>query len=103
MKTWTIKIDERLDRLVEQLIDELGYTSKAEFVRESIRQQILEVGLSKLDIQVPDRHATSNLKIPDAFQHLLELSINDKDLKELISKARDELEQVLYENQTTGT
>ena len=96
MKTWTIKVDDHLDQLVEQLVRELGYTSKAELVRESIRQRLLEVGLSKVDLHAVDRHATARMSLQEALQELLKLAANHNGIKELVDTARDEVEEVVF-------
>jgi hypothetical protein len=41
--TWTLKIDEELDKKTTLLLKELGYTSKAELIRELLRQKMIEL------------------------------------------------------------
>ncbi|MFX1254331.1 MAG: ribbon-helix-helix domain-containing protein [Promethearchaeota archaeon] len=103
MKTWTIKVDKVLDALAEQLVRELGYTSKAELVREAVREKILQIGLTKLNLQTLDRHAASRLGFEESLEILSKLSVADEDLRKIIKSARDEMEDSLLGDSQNST
>ncbi len=98
MKTWTIKVNENLDQLIERLVRELGYTSKAEFVRDAVRRQVLEVGLTKLGVSSAERHATWKEDPLRSLEQIVKASkkLTEKELKSLVERERQEVEAMIF-------
>jgi hypothetical protein len=97
--TWTLKVDESLDRAVQKAVKLLGFTGKAELTREAVREYLIRQKLISLlegEITVP----LNPQKNPEhALKNLLEMlgNIPDNVLKEEVRIARDEVEKELLE------
>ena len=97
--TWTLKVDESLDRAVQKAVKLLGFTGKAELTREAVREYLIRQKLIFLlegEMTVPPIPQ----KNPEyALKNLLEMleNIPEKVLKEEIQIARNEVEKELLE------
>ena len=98
MKTWTIKVDESLDRLVEEVVKELWYTSKAELVREAVKRQVLEISLAKLGIASAERHATHRDDPLVSLERIIKAGkkLSEEELRSLIDQSRKEVEDLIF-------
>ena len=103
MITWTLKIDEELDKKTAVLLKELGYTSKAELIRELLRQKLIELQLINYDIDSVDRHINAKMELEDALAELKKLSLETKTVEEIVKKSRDEMEGILFSEKEAGT
>ena len=93
MTTWTIRVDEVLDKLVDDNVKSLGYTSKAELIREAVRIYILDRNISRLGLSTLERER-KNAESSHAEQALSRFRSLTKD-KLLVKKVLDEERQIL--------
>ena len=103
MITWTLKIDEELDKKTALLLKELGYTSKAELIRELLRQKLIDLQLINYDIDSVDRHINAKMELEDSLAELKKLSLESKTVDEIVKKSRDEMEGILFSEKEAGT
>ncbi len=88
-----IKDNSVIDRLVEELRKKLGYTSKAEFVREAVlRKNIGILGLHSMDMF--SKRETGGDAV-QAVKWLASQGFREADVKEELLKARGEIEKML--------
>ncbi len=94
---WTIKVDKTFDNTVQKILNLLGYKSKAELIREAIREFVIRRKLYSLLGGEPAVLASPKMPPHEALDQLHELL---KDLpEEVIDKemrtARDEVSKEL--------
>ena len=97
MTTWTIRADDILDQLVGQNVKSLGYSSKAEFIREAVREFILRRNAGRLGLLSleQERNAAKKVDVNDALKRLASLS-KDKDFVDnIVKEERDIIERAL--------
>jgi len=99
MRTWTLKVDENLDKAVQKAVKLLGFTGKAELTREAVREYLIRQKLISLlegDIIIPINPEKSS---DDALKTLLEnlQSIPDEIIREEVQIARNEVEKEFLE------
>ena len=95
---WTLKVSKRMDDAVQEMMDQLGYKSKAELAREAIRDFMLRRNMYFLlggEIQPPSKseitpeNALSNL-------HKILAKIPKQTIAEEVQKAREDVERLLF-------
>lgn len=94
MVTWTVKVDDQLDFLVNEQVRLLGYSSKAEFLREAVRRLILDIKVSSLSEFVPEK-TTSKEEALRALQRMSSLNIPSKELETIVGSERERIEEAL--------
>ncbi|MHA1594096.1 MAG: ribbon-helix-helix domain-containing protein [Candidatus Baldrarchaeia archaeon] len=92
---WTIKVSKDLDRLVSELVKELGYTGKAEFIREAVRDAILRKNIGLLGLYTMDVLSNERGDPFDALKRLLELKVPKEVVEKALREGREELEKLL--------
>ena len=93
--TWTIRVNEDLDRLVDSSISELGYTSKAELVREAIREFILKQNVGRLGLRTAGRFRSTSGDPDEALARLATITRDVKAVDEILSEERQAIEDAL--------
>ena len=101
--TWTIKIDENIDKMALQLLHELGYTSKAELIRELLREKILDLNLIKHNINFIDRHINAKMDLEEALSELRKLVLSPEKVAEVVNQSRSEIEEVIFSGKEDNT
>jgi len=93
--TWTIKVDNSMDKAANRAVDMLGYMSKAELIREAMREFLLRRGIFALvgDTQNIPKIAESPA---ESLEHLLKLSLPLEELEKIIDDTRDEVEAFVF-------
>lgn len=93
--TWTIRINEQLDKLVNSNIRDLGYTSKAELVREAVREFILKQNLGRLGLRTTDRLKTATVDPDEALARLAAITKDVNAVDQILSEERQAIEDAL--------
>ncbi|MFQ6127143.1 MAG: ribbon-helix-helix protein, CopG family [Candidatus Heimdallarchaeota archaeon] len=95
--TWTIRADKVLDKLVEENVRALGYSSKAELVREAVREFILKRNAGRLGLLTLDRQREEGKTIdPNEALERLSTITKDKGLVDrILEEERDIVEKAL--------
>ena len=92
---WTIKVSRNLDKLVEELVKALGYTGKAEFVREAVREAILRKNIGLLGLHSMDKLSKERGDPFETLKQMLELKVPREIVKEELEKGREEVEKLI--------
>ncbi len=102
-RVWTIRVEEVLDKLVEDNVQNLGYSSKAELVREAVRVFILERNIGRLGLNTLDRERSDNsdLTPEQALKRLRSITTDSEKIKSITDEERSILENLLF-NLTGG-
>ncbi|MFX1512115.1 MAG: hypothetical protein ACFFCQ_05980 [Promethearchaeota archaeon] len=97
---WTLKIDRKIDEAVQQVLTQLGYTSKAELAREAIREFLIRRKLFSLLGGEPVVPISPRYTPEDALNLLIThlKGIPADVLKQEIQDARSEIAKDLLEN-----
>jgi len=105
MTTWTIRADEILDKLVEENVRALGYTSKAELVREAVREFILKRNMGRLGLRTLNnqKREAEGIDPRQAFNRLSSLTNDKKLVKKVITEEREIVEKALLKVTGAGT
>ncbi len=95
--TWTIRADKTLDKLVEENVRVLGYSSKAELIREAVRDFILQRNTGRLGLLTLDQHRESGKTIDpnEALERLATLTKDKKLVERILEEERDIIEKAL--------
>ncbi|RLG49712.1 MAG: hypothetical protein DRO00_09675 [Thermoproteota archaeon] len=94
-RIWTVKVPKELDELVSKMIKLLGYTSKAEFVREAVRDSILRKEIWILGLQAMDELSNEKGDALSALERMLSKKVPKKLVEEELAAARDEVEELI--------
>lgn len=94
-KVWTIKVSRALDKLVEELVRELGYTGKAEFVREAVREAILRKNIGLLGLYSMDKLSDEKGDPFKALKKLLRFKVSKEIVENEIKEGRKEIEKLI--------
>jgi len=86
--TWTIRVNEDLDRLVDSSISELGYTSKAELF-------ILKQNVGRLGLRTAGRFRSTSGDPDEALARLATITRDVKAVDEILSEERQAIEDAL--------
>ena len=97
MTTWTIRADDVLDKLVEENIRLLGYTSKAEFIREAVREFILQRNMGRLGfLTLDDQRREAEATDPhEAIKRLRSLTTDKQLINQVLDEERTIIQQLL--------
>jgi hypothetical protein len=96
---WTIKVDQKLDNAVQELISTLGFNSKAEFTREAVRDYIIRHNLYALlggEPAGPKKHSEHT---PEEALHELSKILKKlpkKVIEEESASARDDVAKAFF-------
>ena len=95
--TWTIRADKRLDRLVNENVRLLGYTSKAELVREAVREFVLKKNAGRMGLYTLDKYRKEAEYIDpkEALERLGKLTSDKELVKKILEEERNILEKAL--------
>ena len=93
---WTIKVSKEIDRMVSDIVKLLGYTSKAEFVREAVRDAIIRKYIGLLGLYSMDKLSSIEGDPLKALEELSSLGIEEKIMREEIKIGRREIEKLIY-------
>lgn len=104
MTTWTIRADDVLDKLVEENIRILGYTSKAELIREAVREFILQRNLGRLGLLTLDdqRREAREINPSEAIERLRSLTSDQQLIDRVVKEERAIIEQLLLKFKGAG-
>jgi len=94
---WTIKVDKKVDKIVEKIVKELGYTSKAEFIREAVREAILRKHIGLLGLYSMDKLSISREDPLEALRKLSSLGIKKELVEEAIRAGKEDVEELITE------
>ncbi len=83
---WTIKVNKEMDKLVDELVRKLGYTSKAEFIREAVRDAILRKNIGLLGLFSMDKFQSVKDNPIKALERLANLRVDKKIVEEELNK-----------------
>ncbi len=100
--TWTIKVDDSLEQAANRAVGILGYMSKAEMVREAIREFLLRRGIFTLigdTEKIPKIDETPQ----ESLNKLLELAVPQETLQKIIDEARNEVEAFVFPKEDRKT
>ena len=75
---------------------ELGYTSKAELIRELLCEKILELNLIKHDFNALDRHINAKMNLEDTLSELKKLALSSEKVQDIVNESRNELEEIMF-------
>ncbi|MHA1617350.1 MAG: ribbon-helix-helix domain-containing protein [Candidatus Njordarchaeales archaeon] len=94
---WTIKVDKKMDAIVEKLVRELGYTSKAEFIREAVREAIIRKYIGLLGLFSMDRLQSSKGDPMKALEKLSRLGIDRSIIEKELEMGKKDVEKLITE------
>lgn len=94
--TWTLKAPDKLDTLVREATRELGYTSKGELIREAVRDFLLERNIFRRLGNLDTTKDASESPL-ESLVKLRKLDLSDEELADILTKGRDQLEELLRE------
>lgn len=92
-----MKVDKKIDEMVERIVRELGYTSKAEFIREAVREALLRKNIGLLGLYSMDKLATTKGDPIEALKRLSNLGIRKEIVEEELEKGREDVERLVTE------
>lgn len=97
MTTWTIRADDVLDKLVEENVRILGYTSKAELVREAVRDFILRRNMGRFGLLTLDhqRKAAAIVNPQEALKRLASITEDPNLVDQIMNEERELIEKAL--------
>lgn len=95
--TWTIRADRILDKLVEENVRTLGYSSKAELVREAVREFILNRNAGRLGLLTLNHQREKGKKIDpnEALERLATITKDNELIDRILEEERDIIEKAL--------
>jgi Arc/MetJ-type ribon-helix-helix transcriptional regulator len=95
--TWTIRADKTLDQLVDENVRALGYSSKAELIREAVREFILRRNVGRLGLLTLDQHREASKQIDpnEALERLATLTKDKQQVAQILEEERDIIEKAL--------
>jgi len=95
--TWTIRANKTLDKIVEENVRALGYSSKAELIREAVREFILRRNTGRLGLLTLDQQREEGKTIdPNEALERLATITKDKELVDhILEEERDIIEKAL--------
>ncbi len=93
--TWTVKIDETLDTATNLAVKQLGYPSKAELIREAIRDFLLRKGVLGM---IGDLHELPMLDetAQESLERLVALAVPESVRKQALDETRAEVEALVF-------
>ncbi len=94
---WIIKVDKKMDAIVEKLVKELGYTSKAEFVREAVREAIIRKHIGLLGLYSMDKLQSSRGDPIKALEKLSSLGIDKAIVEKELKTGKSDIEKLVTE------
>ena len=92
---WTIKVSKKLDSLVENIVKLLGYTSKAEFIREAVREALLRKNTGLLGLHSMDKLCISKGDPKKALEELSSLAVPKEVILRELEEGRKEIEDFI--------
>ena len=83
--------------MVEENVKQLGYTSKAELIREAVREFLLKQNIGKLGLLTYDRKQQEGQAIDPqvALKEFRKLKLDPERIRKIIEEERDLLEKLL--------
>nr|MDO8113740.1 hypothetical protein [Candidatus Sigynarchaeota archaeon] len=90
---WTIKVDAAFDKAAQRILELYGYKSKAEIVREAVREFLIRRGLANLlggEVIVPGTSPMSPIEALGQIKAAL-TKVPKGELAVLANKARDDV------------
>ena len=95
---WTIKVDEAFDKATQRILEIYGYKSKAEIVREAVREFLIHRGLINLLGGEPVVPEIAPMTPKDALAQIKNVltKISKEELMLLGNKARNDVATELF-------
>lgn len=95
--TWTIRADKRLDRLVNENVRLLGYSSKAELIREAVREFVLRKNAGRMGLYTLDKYRkeAESIDSKEALERLGKLTSENELVEKILKEERNLLEKAL--------
>jgi len=90
-------VDKKMDAIVEKLVRELGYTSKAEFIREAVREAIIRKYIGLLGLFSMDRLQSSKGDPMKALEKLSRLGIDRSIIEKELEMGKKDVEKLITE------
>lgn len=94
---WTVKVDPSIDKATQRISELFGYHSKADVVREAVREFLIRRGLANLLGGEPAILETSPESPREALAQMKEMlkDVPAAELREIVARARDEVAREL--------
>ena len=97
MSTWTLRVNKILDELVEENVQLLGYTSKAELIREAVREFLLKQNMGRLGLLTLERKKNEGKLIDpkEALRHFRSYPSDISKVNAVIAEERATIDKIL--------
>lgn len=99
MAVWTVETTEKLNKLVEEIVDDLGYMDKSELIRDAVRKFIMQRNFDKLDLDTLEKNRDRNpdISAEEALEKLRSTKIRKEDLLDALDKERKIIIDTLFD------
>lgn len=97
MTSWMLESNDILDALIDEQINQYGYNDRSEFVREAIRDFIIQRNIKKLGLNdlEKNREKAKNVDPKFALEMLQNIQIDRKELDNIVLEEQEKLEKAL--------